>query len=595
MAPTEMDPTERDPAGRDWTPPDKPAVTLADSPLEEMSKNERIKAESRGLFFVKPDYAFGDEVDELGRGERLTIGNEAKELSKFFGIYKQQERGERGRKSGDYIFMVRIKCPAGGALSPAQWVAIDDAADLHANGTLRITSRQGIQYHYVYGPRLAPLVRHLNRHYRDQATLGACGDVNRNVMASPIDGLDPSCDPRGRELAHAIADELAPRSSAYFQVFLSDEDGRSVAPVNPEEPLYGPQYLPRKFKVGIAHPDDNSIDVLTNDVALVPVREDGRCDGGRWDLWSGGGLGQTHNNPATAPLLARYHGRIGRGQVIEAVRAIALLQKEHGERKDRRLARWKYTLRRLGLETVNAALRDRFGLALEEAEAQPLAEGRLHLGWHEVSDGSGYYGLSIESGRIGPELRKGIRAAVEALGAGVRLTAHQDLLLVGVRDRDALLRILDGHGVARPESVSALRQLAMACPAKPTCGLAMTEAETILPHYLAALEAAGLGDLEVEIRMTGCPNNCARASTAEVGIFGYGKNDHVLLVGGSRRGTRVGRVLYHRISGERMVPALVGLLRAVKEHAPGGVRAGDWLWEQDPERLRGWVGVEDAT
>jgi sulfite reductase beta subunit-like hemoprotein len=584
--------------GRDWTPPAKPPVTLADSPLEEMSKNERIKAESQGLFFVGAGgerHGFASEVDQLTGGERPTLGNEAKELSKFFGIYKQQERGERGRKSGDYIFMVRIKCPAGGALTPAQWLAIDDAADLFGNGTLRITSRQGIQYHYVYGPKLAPLVRLLNRRYRDQATLGACGDVNRNTMTSPLDGLDPQHDPRGRELAYAIADELAPRSSSYFQIFLSDEEGRTVAPLNSDEPIYGRHYLPRKFKVAIGHPDDNSVDALTNDVALVPISENGRCDGSLFDLWSGGGLGQTHNNRETAPLLARHHGRIRREQAVAAVRAIALLQKEHGDRKERRLARWKYTLRRLGLERVNAELRDTFGIALEAAPPQELARGQLHLGWHDVPGGASYYGISIENGRIGPAARKGVRAAVEQLGCGVRLTPHQDLVLIGVRDREALLRILDGHGVARPEALSQTRRLAMACPAKPTCGLAMTDAENVLPRYLDAIEAAGLGDVPVEIRMTGCPNHCARPPTAEIGIFGYGKNDHVVLVGGSKRGTRLGRVLYARISEERMVDALVGILRAVKERAPAGVEPGDWLWEQDPAHLRSWVGVEDEA
>ncbi|HTY19920.1 MAG TPA: hypothetical protein VMH82_19565 [Myxococcota bacterium] len=580
----------------DWTPPDKPPVTLADSELSEMSKNERIKASSRGLFFVgdgSGQHSFATEIDALSRGERDTIGNEAKELSKFFGIYRQQERGERGRKSGDQIFMVRIKCPAGGELTARQWAALDDAAERSADGTLRITSRQGVQFHHVYGPELAPLVRELNRGYREEATLGACGDVNRNVMTSPADGLFGP-DPRARELAQEIASELAPRSSSYFQVFLSDAEGRSVAPLNDDEPLYGPQYLPRKFKVGLAHADDNSIDLRTQDVGLLPLRDGGSDGGERWDLWSGGGLGQTHNNAATAPLLGLYLGRIRRAQVVAAVRAIATLQKEHGERKDRKLARWKYTLRRLGLDAVRRALRERFRIDLEDAAPQPLPPGLLFLGWHAARDGSGSYGISVENGRLRPEARKGVRAAIEALALRVRFTPHQDLLLTGVRDRDALLRILDGHGVPRPESLSSVRRLAMACPALPTCGLAMTHAEHALPHYIDALDAAGLGDVDVEIRMTGCPNHCARPPSAEIGIFGYGKNDHVILIGGSRTGSRIGKVLYARIGEEQMIPALSGLLRAIRERAPAGVSAGDWLWEADPEALREWIGIEGA-
>jgi len=584
-------------AERDWTPPDKPAVTLADSELSEMSKNERIKAASQGLFFVGDGggpHTFAEEIQALTRGERPTIGNEAKELSKFFGIYRQQERGERGRKSGDQIFMVRIKCPAGGELTARQWAALDDAADQFGDGTLRITSRQGVQFHHVYGPRLAPLVRSLNRGYREEATLGACGDVNRNVMTSPADGLVGPGDARARELAQAIASELAPRTSSYFQVFLSDAEGRALTPLQSDEPLYGAQYLPRKFKVGLAHADDNSIDLRTQDIGLLPLRDNGSCDGSRWDLWSGGGLGQTHNNAATAPLLGLYLGRIERGRVIDAVRAIATLQKEHGERRDRKLARWKYTIRRLGLERVRRDLRERFGIALEDAAPQPLPPGRLYLGWHQASDGSGFYGISVENGRLRPAVREGVRAAVEALALRVRMTPHQDLLLCGVRDREALLRILDGHGVPRPESVSAVRQLAIACPALPTCGLAMTHAENALPHYIDALDAAGLGDVDVEIRMTGCPNHCARPPSAEIGIFGYGKNDHVILVGGSRTGSRIGKVLYARIGEEQMVPVLVGLLRAIRERAPAGTSAGDWLWETDPARLRAWIGIEDA-
>jgi len=586
-----------DPGG-DWTPPDKPVINLESARLEEMSKNERIKVESQGLFFVDDGaskHTFAEEIDQLTRGERETLGSVSKELSKFFGIYKQQERGERGRKTGDQIFMTRIKCPAGGELTAKQWAAIDEACDRFGDGTLRLTSRQSIQYHHVYGPKLAPLVRHLSRHYRRDATLSACGDVNRNVMTSPADGLLGPGDARGRELAYEIAQELAPRSSAYFQVWSTDDEGRTIAPIHVDEPIYGPQYLPRKFKVGITHVADNSIDVRTNDVGFAPVPRDGAADGALWDLWSGGGLGQTHNNPTTAPLLGVYLGRVPREQVVAVTRAIAILQKEKGERRDRRQSRWKYTIRRIGTSEVKRLLRERFEISLEDAEPQPLAAGRLFLGWSDALDGSGCYGIPVEAGRLRTELRKGIRAAVDALDLRVRLTGHQDLLLCGVRDRDELLRVLDAHGVPRADAVSPLRSHSMACPAKPTCGLAMTDAETILPRWMDELEAAGLGDVPVEIRMTGCPNHCARPPSAEIGIFGYGKNDHVVLVGGSKRGDRLARTLYTRLSGERMVDALRGLLRTLKERAPAGVEPGDWLWEQDPAQLRAWVGVEDAV
>ena len=580
--------------------PDRPAVTLENGSLEEMSKNERIKVESKGLYYVSDGkgevHSFRDEIDALERGERPTIGAEAKELSKFHGIYRQQGRGERGRRvADDHFFMVRLKCPAGGALRPAQWFAIDDAADAFGDGTLRLTSRQSIQFHHVYGPKLAPLIRHLSRNYRRDGTLSACGDVNRNVMMSPLDALDPDLDVRGQELAYEIAQELAPRSSSYFQVWLADAEGNKHGVVSPEEPLYGSQYLPRKFKIGIAHPRDNSIDVLTQDVGFVPVTGPGIEPGSVWDVHTGGGLGMTHHNEATAPLLGLYVGRIPRAQVVDTARAIVLLQKEQGERKDRRLARWKYTIRRLGTDAVKASLRARFGIDLEDADPQPLAPLDLLHGWHPQRGGGGFYGLSIEGGRVGPALRRGIRAAVAELGLTVRLTPQQDLLLCDVADRAALESILRRHGVPLPDAIGLVRRSSMACPAKPTCGLAMTEAERILPQWIDEIERAGLGDVDVVIRMTGCPNGCARPPTAEIGIFGYGKNDHVVLVGGSREGSRLARTLYERISAERMVAVLVGLLRAIRDRNPGGLSAGEFLYRTDPAQLRSWVGVDDGA
>lgn len=575
-----------------WQPSGKPAVTLKNSDISEMSKNERIKVESRGLFYVDPEggVSFGDEVAALTRGEAETISNTAKELSKFFGIYKQQGRGERGKKLKDYFFMLRIKCPAGGELTPAQWQALDSAADDYADGTIRITSRQAVQYHHVYGPKLAPLVRHLNRAYRQGGTLAACGDVNRNVMGSPIDGLDPEQDPRGSELAEAIAEELAPKTSSYFQVFVSDDEGHKGQVLNPAEPVYGEHYLPRKFKVGIAHPSDNAVDLRSQDVGLLPVDPDGAV----FDLWSGGGMGMTHNKPETAPLLGEYLGRVRREQVVDAVRSIAILQRENGERKDRRQARWKYTIRRMGLDAVKKELRERFEIDLEDAQPLALPPMQLHLGWHPKRGGDGWYGISVENGRLKGSQREAVREAVETLGVRVRLTPQQDLLLIGAPDRESVEAILRKHDVALPEEISIARRNGMACPAKPTCGLAMTDAEGILPEYFDAIEAAGHGDVDVVIRMTGCPNMCARPPTAEIGIYGYGKNDHVVLVGGSREGTRIGRTLYPRLSGEAMVPALVGLFGAIKEHNTDGLPAGEFLDRVDLDQLRSWIGLDEA-
>lgn len=580
----------------DWLAPEKPAVTQLNSALEERSKNESIKLASQGLYYVsdgsKPPHTFIDEVEALGESENTTISGEAKELSKFFGIYRQQGRSETGKKGEINFFMVRIRCPGGGELTAAQWGALNDAAELYGDGTLRITSRQSIQFHHVYGPKLAPLVRHLNKNYRKDATLSACGDVNRNVMCSPIDGLDPRHQPRAKELTLEIAEALSPRSSAYFQVWISDEAGRNLGPVNSDEPLYGEFYLPRKFKIGLGHATDNHIDALTQDIGFFPVLENGVANGAKWDLYSGGGMGLTQNNVNTAPLLGLYLGRVRREQVVEVSKAILILQKEEGERKDRKFARWKYTIRRLGLERVKKELRERFAIDLEDTEPQPVPPIELYLGWHDQGSGKSVYGLSIPAGRLQGEVRRGIRRAVEELGLGVRLTAQQNLLLCNVTDRAALLRVLDAHGVPRPETHSSVQKNSMACPALPTCGLAMTGAETVLPEYIAAIEQAGLGDIDVAIRMTGCPNNCVRPSSAEIGIYGFGKNAHTILVGGSRAGTRIGKVLYPKVTGEAMAPTLVALLRAVREHCPKNVLVGDFLYQTDPAQLRAWIGIE---
>jgi len=578
--------------------PAAPVVNLESGDLAKMSKNERIKTASEGLLYVQPAngerHAFTDELDALDSGESRTVSGEAHEISKFFGVYRQQTRGERGKKIDDHFFMIRIKAPAGGGFSRKQWLALDRAADDYADGTLRVTSRQAIQYHHVYGPKLAPLIRHLNREYRDGATLGACGDVNRNVMSCPIDRLDPDYDTGAFDLAFEIADELAPQTTAYFQIFQCDEEGGNRRSINSTEPLYGETYLPRKFKIGFAHPTDNSIDVLTQDVGFVPSASGGAIDGSVWDLYSGGGLGVTHNMPQTAALLGLYLGRVRREQVVEVCKSILILQREQGERKNRRQARWKYTIRRLGVDVVKEALRNRFGIDLEDVEPTALPPMNLHLGWHEQRGGGGYYGLSIENGRVMPALRAVIRRVVEELGATVRATAQQDLLLCDVQDRAALEQILEEGGVVKPESISIVRRNSMACPAKPTCGLAMSEAENILPLYMDAIEAAGLGKVDVVIRMTGCPNGCARPPTAEIGIYGYGKNDFVVMVGGSREGTRIAQTLYARLPGEKMVPALIGLLTAIRDHAKDRP-AGEFLHESDSEQLRAWVGVTDGV
>jgi sulfite reductase (ferredoxin) len=568
-------------------------VTLDNASAAEMSTVERLKQSSEGLFYVhsthESRHTMRSEIDALSARQAETISEHAKEISKHFGIYKQRERNESGKKDGDFIFMVRVKIPAG-ELTPAQWLTLDAAADRYADGSIRLTARQGVQFHYVRGHNLSALIREINAGLSENGyqltTLGACGDVNRNTVASPIDDLDAELPLASHQLAHAVAREMAPRSSAYYQVFLADQNGQQIAPLNSEEPIYGEQYLPRKFKVGFAHPHDNSVDLLTQDVGFLP-RVDG--NGGKvagYDFYSGGGMGATHNQPATMPLLGLYLGVVQRDQVVDTVRAIAAMQREHGERRNRRAARWKYTIRRLGVEAVKATLRERFEIVLADAEPVPLPRVRDHLGWHREA-GAGdflYVGILIPSGRVRDEATIKYRSAIrrivsEVEGIGVRITPNQHLILahVPVARREWIERTLAEHRVPFDGAVPAIRRLAMACPAKPTCGLAMTHAERALPRYLAELEHEGLGSVDVMIRMAGCPNSCSRPPTAEIGIIGYGKNDYVLMVGGARDGSRLARVLYPRLGEHELIAALKHLVKAIRDRNPQRLPAGDYL------------------
>ena len=289
-------------------------VTLENASVAEMSTGERLKLASEGLFYVhsthESRHTMRSEIDALSAHEAETITEHAKEIAKHFGIYKQRERNESGKKDGDFIFMVRVKNPAGGELTPAQWLALDAVADRYADGSLRLTARQGIQFHYVRGHNLRSIIRAINATVSDNGyqltTLGACGDVNRNTVASPIDDLDAELPLDSHELAHAVAREMAPRSSAYYQVFLADQNGQQVAPLNSDEPIYGAQYLPRKFKVGFAHPHDNSVDLLTQDVGFMPRVNGGAGHGLRPLQWRRDGCdAQPGGDDAAAGAVSR--------------------------------------------------------------------------------------------------------------------------------------------------------------------------------------------------------------------------------------------------------------------------------------------------
>ncbi len=524
---------------------------------EKRSAIEGIKEQSRGLR--------GTLATELTNDEEK-FGDAAKNLLKFHGSYQQEDRDARKARRGDglgklHMFMVRCKIPAG-RLSAEQYLGVDALAGTYANGTLRFTTRQGIQLHGVLKRDLKATIAGINATLL--TTLGACGDVNRNVMACPA----PLPGPRQQMQTDAdrIAAHLAPRSNAYHEIWL---DGQPVDPETEVEPIYGKVYLPRKFKIGFGLPEDNCVDVYAQDLGLLAHVEQGQVVG--YNLLAGGGMGMTHGNKKTFPFLAKAICYIPVERVVEAAEAVIKLFRDHGNRADRKRARLKYVVHDWGVERVRQVLGDYLGGALPPPREMPVTGVDLHLGRHPQGDGRWWYGLSIENGRVKDDgalrLRSGLRAIVERFRPQLRITPTQDVLLCGLTsaELDALEAMLDEYGIARPEQVSPSRRVSMSCPAIPTCGLAISEAERALPGILTQLEQAlaelGLSHQAVSVRMTGCPNGCARPYQSDIGIVGRSGDKYVIYVGGRAEGDRLNFELRDLTPRSEIVSTLLPLLR----------------------------------
>lgn len=549
-----------------------------------MSTPEEIKAASR--------YLRGDLVEELA-SPSPDFGHDSVVLLKFHGIYQQDDRDVRRARtqkklSLDYSCMVRAAVPAG-LLQAQQWLVLDRVAEL-ADSTLRITTRQGVQFHTVVKDSLKELIGSLNREL--VTTLAACGDVVRNVMACPAplpDGrrsvLDPALD--------TLVKQFRPRTPAYWEVWADGERAvTALAPPGdgPVEPVYGELYLPRKFKIGLAWPGDNCIDVYTQDLGIVPILADGTSgDLTGWMLFAGGGLGMSHaREDDTYPRLASPLGWVEPQDLARAAEAVVMTQRDHGRRDDRHRARLKYLIDERGLAWFRSEVEARFGKALGDPVDLPAWGGAdEHLGWFANDTGGWALGIPVASGRVrdtdGCHLRHGVRTVLEAgLAPRIRLTPRQDLIFDGVveRDRAEVERILRADGVVFAEELTPLSRLAVACPALPTCGQALGEAERVLPQLVDGLEAAlvdaGRAGQAVRLNVTGCPNGCARPYTAEIGIVGRTKRNYDLYVGGSVGGERLAERLRADVPLDQ-VPALMAPLFARFECEAGvGEGFGDF-------------------
>ncbi|HEY7481208.1 MAG TPA: NADPH-dependent assimilatory sulfite reductase hemoprotein subunit [Gemmatimonadales bacterium] len=503
-----------------------------------MPKETKVEEAKRGSHHLR------GTISETLSSDATHFGGDDTTLLKFHGTYQQDDRdARRARDDGAekaFQFMVRVALPAG-ILSAEQYLALEEVADRHANGTLRVTTRQGFQFHGVLMSGLKATIAEVN--HRLMTTLAACGDVSRNVMGCPAP-VDDEAHAALRAAARGIAEQLRPASGAYHEIWL---DGEKQVSTEEEEPFYGDVYLPRKFKTGVALSTDNCVDIWSQDVGLVAI-PNGRTIAG-FNVLVGGGLGMTHHKADTAARLAQPLGYVEPAHAVEAVRIVAAIFRDHGNRADRRHARLKYLIAEWGMEKFRAEFERRAGFALLAPVELPALPYHDHLGRHRQPDGRWFYGVFVQSGRImdsgDHRLKSALHQIVARLRPGVRLTAQQNVLLTdlddaGVKTVEATLR---RHGVTPPQALSAARRFSMACPALPTCGLAVAESERAMPDILdrfeAELTALGLRDEPLTIRMTGCPNGCARPYTADIAFVGRSLGLYNVYVGGGLAGDRV--------------------------------------------------------
>lgn len=553
------------------------------APAAAPTKVEELKRTSEGLE--------GQLEQELTDG-KANISEDSYQLLKFHGSYQQDDRDvrrERKQQGLDraWSFMVRTKF-AGGRLTAEQYLVADELADTFANHTLRITTRQDFQFHGVGKTKLKQLLRALNDRW--MTTYGGCGDVARNTLTCPVADLLPGHDGFDfQALAQEVNDRFMPESTSYYELWLDGEkimaDGTPVKVQRARsESFYGPTYMPRKHKMGIGLPQDNCIDLFTHDLALEAITgEDGAVQG--FNLLAGGGLGSTHGKAETFPRLGDRIGFLPVPAAMEVLETATAIYRDYGDRTNRRHARLKYVLEERGVAWFQDELATRLGWRLEPAA--PVLEYSVddHLGWHRQADGRWLVGVWIENGRIQDtplsQGRSGLRAIVDEFRPELRLTAQQNIILANIDD-EAKPRVeaaLAGYGLRTGTGsgeLSTLRRYAMACPAYPTCGLAVAESERYLPDVIGELEARGLGDERVWIRMSGCPNACSRPPTAEIGIVGRSLGLYNVYMGGSFEGTRLSRLYRPDVRSDDLVELLAGTIERWREERGAGEAFGDW-------------------
>jgi sulfite reductase (NADPH) hemoprotein beta-component len=558
----------------------------ASTPTEgkPLVKNEHLK-------IAIPTLA-GNIAATLADDSMACFSGDDEQFLKFHGIYQQDDRDLR--KTGKlYIWMIRGRIP-GGVLSAKQWIAMDDLATTKANNTLRVTTRQSIQFHGVVKDRLGPLMKEINQAMID--TLAACGDVNRNVMASPAPAITTARQ-QVYEDSKAVSEALLPKTKAYHSIWVDGVQLNLDDPANKDfvDPLYGKQYLPRKFKVAFVIPPVNDMDIFTNCMGFIAIVENDKLVG--YNLTAGGGMGRSHGNTMTYPRLADIVGFFKREQLVDVAKAVLTIHRDFGDRTDRKHARLKYVLEEKGAAWFRGEVEQRIGAKLEDPKPVKFTTTADTYGWQKGLDGRWFLTLFVASGRIKDtekaKQKTALRRVAERFGnVEFRLSANQNVLIANVTDteKDTITALLNEHGVKTEKQASLLHAAAMSCPSMPTCGLGLAESERFLPTLIDRIEAVcsdvGISDQEIIIRMTGCPNGCARPYMAEIGFVGKGPGRYQVWLGGNQNGTRLNKVWKEMLKEADTEAELRPLLVRYKAERLAGERFGDWVervyWKEQP-------------
>lgn len=558
----------------------------------KLSKVEHIKIESRQLRgTLGPEIM--SEVDHFC--------SDSEQLLKPHGMYQQDDRDERKAKNADgtakgkqYMMMVRTRIP-GGRVSAEQFLAHLDLCEQYGNGTLRVTTRQGFQLHGVIKHNLKAAVQGINRTLL--TTKGACGDNNRNVMCCPAPFKNNAVFDDMQAVGEQLAQHFTAKSTAYHEIFLTDDSGttQNVAEWQPvEEPIYGKTYLPRKFKIGICLPEDNCIDIYTQDLGFLAVVEGGKIVG--YNVLVGGGMGVTPSAAKTFPAVAKKLAYIQPEQVIGVAEAIVKVQRDFGNREDRKRARMKYLIHDWGIEAFKAKVEEYYGQPLPAPHAADVTGVDDHIGWHEQGDGKLFLGINIETGRIKDEgelrIKTGLRTIIQKYGMPTRLTALQSVILCDINPNDKadINKLLAEHGIKQDHELTLVRRYSIACPAFPTCGLSITESERALPGVIDQLEVElsklGLLAEKIAVHMTGCPNGCARPYTPDIGLVGKTLGKYTIYLGGNAEGTRLGFIYQDLVPQDDIVKVLSPVLLQYKAERKPGESFGDFCARLGKEALK---------